>query len=77
MTDPEKMKIQFAPGAFDDFDGTQEELDELVNEIHRLAESGELFKNSRQVEIEDLSPEDQERLLQHLLDDDSSERNLQ
>jgi hypothetical protein len=40
-----KVKIVFAEGAFDDIaeDITQEELDELVAEIHRLAESGELF----------------------------------
>lgn len=28
-----KLKIVFAPGSFDDFDGTQEELDELVKSI--------------------------------------------
>ena len=40
-----KVKIVFAEGAFDDLskDMTQEELDELVAEIHRLAESGSLF----------------------------------
>jgi hypothetical protein len=31
-----KMKIQFAPGAFDAFDGTQEELDALVEELQRM-----------------------------------------
>jgi hypothetical protein len=28
-----KIIVNFAPGAFDDFEGTQEELDSLVNEI--------------------------------------------
>jgi hypothetical protein len=39
----QKLKVQFAPGCFDDFDGTQEELDALIQEIYDLAESGELF----------------------------------
>ena len=45
MTD-KKIKIEFAPGAFDSFDGTQEELDALVTELERMAESGELEENS-------------------------------
>ena len=45
MTD-KKIKIEFAPGAFDSFDGTQEELDALVSELERMAESGELAENS-------------------------------
>jgi len=28
-----KIIVNFAPGAFNDFEGTQEELDSLVNEI--------------------------------------------
>lgn len=32
MTKP-KIKIKFAPGAFDTFEGSQEELDSLVKEI--------------------------------------------
>jgi hypothetical protein len=38
MTDKKELKIQFAPGAFDNFDGTQEELDELLKEIHSMFE---------------------------------------
>ena len=38
MTDKKEIKIQFAPGAFDNFDGTQEELDELLAEIHSMFE---------------------------------------
>ena len=51
------MKIVFTEGCFDDFEGTQEELDELVAHIQQLAESGELFEKSMPVdnleEIED------------------------
>jgi len=61
MVDGEKkLKVVFEPGAFDDFNGTQEELDELIAEITRLAESGELL--SLGVPIEELDsdslPED-------------------
>ena len=45
-----KMKIVFAEGCFDDFEGTQEELDELVAHIQQLAESGELFEKATPLE---------------------------
>lgn len=52
-----KLKIVFAPGCFDDFDGTQEELNELVAHLTELAESGELLENSIELgefeEVED------------------------
>lgn len=41
-----KPEIVFAPGCFDGFEGTQEELDELMAEIHRMVESGELFEKA-------------------------------
>ena len=34
-----KLKIVFAPGSMDSFDGTQEELDAIVAEIKELVES--------------------------------------
>ena len=46
MSEDKKIRIEFAPGAFDTFDGTQEELDALVAELQRMAESGELAENS-------------------------------
>jgi len=46
MTKKNPVKIEFAPGAFDQFDGTQEELDEFIAELHRMAESGELEQQS-------------------------------
>ena len=46
-------EVVFAPGCFDDFQGTQEELDELVAEIHRLIASGEFLKNSQPLDEED------------------------
>ena len=79
MTDEKKMKVEFAPGAFDSFEGTQEELDELMAEIHRMIESGEIFEKSRRLDIDELideDPEIAEKILRSLNDDDTK-RNLQ
>ena len=48
MTD-KKMQVVFAPGAFDRFDGTQEEVDELLAEIQTM------FANKTREELEELS----------------------
>lgn len=55
-----KLKLEFAPGAFDAFEGTQEELDELIAEITKLAESGELLNDSRAINIDELMEDDPE-----------------
>lgn len=52
-----KLEVIFAPGCFDTFDGTQEELDELTNEIKRLVESGELMDTATPVDPEDYPEE--------------------
>lgn len=52
-----KMKVEFAPGAFDDFDGTQEELDSLQAEIVSMfanMTAEELAERSQPVDIEEL-----------------------
>lgn len=49
------LKINFAPGCFDDFEGTQEELDSMVKEIYQLAESGELFSEMFEMSEDELS----------------------
>jgi hypothetical protein len=76
-----KLKIEFAPGCFDNFDGTQEELDELVAEIQRMAETGELFEKSNPLDIDEMideEPEVAERILKALLSEETSqERKLQ
>lgn len=48
-----KPEIVFAPGCFDGFEGTQEELNDLMAEIHRLVESGELFEQAMPVDEAD------------------------
>lgn len=86
MTEPKKLKIEFAPGAFDDFDGTQEELDELIAEIHRMVESGDLEDMATELDIDQLLEEDPDaaaailRALEQMDDEDgevSDKRNLQ
>jgi hypothetical protein len=54
MSNDKKIEVEFAPGCFDAFEGTQEELDALVQEIRRMAESGELQDNVQPLEIDEL-----------------------
>lgn len=55
--DQPKLKLVFAPGCFDDFDGTQEELDTLIAEITKEMtqawENGELDDDDDVLEEED------------------------
>ena len=65
-------EVVFAPGCFDDFDGTQEELDELMLEIVRLVETGEINEQSQPLDIDELvneDPEMAEKLLQSITED--------
>lgn len=52
MTD-KKLKLEFAPGAFDNFEGTQEELDELIAAIKQMMDDGTLFENSEPVPMDE------------------------
>lgn len=60
MTERKTPKIQFAPGCFDQFDGTQEELDQLIADITAAIESGEFMENSRELDMDALIEEDPE-----------------
>jgi hypothetical protein len=58
------LKVVFAPGALDSFDGSQEELDALVAEITETfanMSAEELAAQSREIDLEqlaaDLNPE--------------------
>jgi hypothetical protein len=51
-TKPE-FKIVFAPGSFDDFEGTQAELDELVAAITEELSSGNVLAESTEITAED------------------------
>jgi hypothetical protein len=59
-----KPKVVFAPGCFDSFEGTQEELDAMIAEINQLVESGEFFDQA--VSIDELSDEEKEDFLDGL-----------
>lgn len=76
--DPKDLKIEFAPGCFDHFDGTQEELDELITEITRIVRSGELMEKSRPIDFDDPSDEDIEAITHLLsLEESVKDRKLQ
>jgi hypothetical protein len=60
MTEKKPLKVVFDPGCFDNFDGTQEELDEFVKQIQEFAESGLLFENSVELTDEDIEELDEE-----------------
>jgi activator of HSP90 ATPase len=65
-----KIKVEFAPGAFDSFEGTQEELDALQKEIIETFSNmsrEELKEQSRNVNVEDLmeDPELARQLTNH------------
>lgn len=74
MTESKKLRIEFAPGCFNDFEGTQEELDQLIKHITVMAENGELDAMSQDLDDEtwdELTEEEQLRISQALsgLDD--------
>ena len=53
----DKVKIRFMPGCFDNFEGTQEELDEFVKEIQKVFESmtpEELEEQAVEIDIEEI-----------------------
>ena len=59
MTD--KLKVIFAEGCFDNFDGTQEELADFIAEIQNMANNGTLMDGA--VELKD----DESEALHNLL----------
>ena len=59
-----KITVEFAPGCFDNFDGTQEELDAMIKEIKDKAADGSLLDDTDI--IQELDP----TILDLLLDDD-------
>jgi hypothetical protein len=56
-----KIEIVFAEGCFDNFDGTQEELDEMIAHIRDLVDSGKLEEEAIL-----LSDEEAEVVLQNM-----------
>ena len=64
MTDKKKPTITFAPGCFDSFEGTQEELDALMAEIVEMFESGEF--EGKAISLDDLEDDEIEDILEHI-----------
>jgi hypothetical protein len=86
MTEENKeLKVVFAPGAFDSFEGTQEELDEMIAEVQAMFEGKskeEIQSMSRPIDLQelaeddDISDEEFERI-SNILFEDKLPRNLQ
>ena len=59
------LKVEFMPGCFDNFEGTQEELDlfqkEILNMLTNMTPE-ELAANSQAIFIEELSDEEHEEI---------------
>lgn len=70
-----EIKIVFAPGCFDNFEGSQEELDELIAEITQMVKTGEILEKS--VPVEDLDDDELEFIESLVNKSDSGNRNLQ
>ena len=81
MTDKKPLNIEFAPGCFDNFEGTQEELDALVKEITDMFENmspEELEAEGRLVDIDELMDSEDWEIIEQLSNvEDPSKRNLQ
>ena len=57
-----KMKLVFAPGCFDDFEGTQEELEEIIREIEAMVKDGSIMEKATIMDPEEVN----ELLCEHL-----------
>ena len=51
MTD--KLKVVFAEGCFDNFDGTQEELAEMLADIHQMVADGTIMDHATLIDSEE------------------------
>lgn len=73
-----ELKIEFAPGCFDSFDGTQEELDELIAQIKNMIVSGDVAANSRALTEEDFDelPEEVQLQIARTFGNDTPDRTL-
>ncbi len=64
---PNGMELVFAPGCFDSFEGTQEELDEFVKEITESFVNGDALEKAISLEdlVESLTPEEVEEMIEY------------
>ena len=69
MTEKKPLRVVFDPDCFNNFEGTQAELDEFVKQIQAFAESGLLFENSVELtdeDIEDLDEDTRQQIIRAL-----------
>jgi hypothetical protein len=71
MTEKKPLKITFAPGCFDNFEGTQEELDDLMKTIQDMFDSGEA--QLKAIPVEDILDEFTEEELLEIFQQDTDE----
>lgn len=62
MSGKKEMKVEFAPGCFDSFEGTQEELDELVKTLQNMSMQ-EILESSLPVDEDDLDADELDQIL--------------
>ena len=73
----DKLKVVFAPGAFDNFEGTQEELEKLLKEIHDTFASGDFVSEPLDLDaLQEEDPVEYERLIKQL-DHLGADRNIE
>jgi hypothetical protein len=74
MTSDKTIKVEFAPGCFDQFEGTQEELDELIKEIQGMFEGKTKEEiealGGRPVDPDDLPPEVLAQIAENFFDEE-------
>ena len=73
MTEKKPLRVIFDPGCFNNFEGTQAELDEFVKQIQAFAESGLLLENSVELtdeDIEELDEDTRQQIIRALERDD-------
>lgn len=80
MSEDKELKITFAEGCFDNFEGTQEELDEMIAEITKMFSEKtpeEIEAMSRPLsEVLDELDEDELETILRSVDLDKTERKL-
>ena len=62
MSGKKEMKVEFAPGCFDSFEGTQEELDELVKTLQNMSMQ-EILESSVPVDEDNLDADELDQIL--------------
>lgn len=58
--DKKPYKLEIMPGAFDSFEGTQEELDDLVKSFQGMIDDGSFMEESVEIDMDALAEDDPE-----------------